>query len=157
MSDTDQVNRTVLDILRREEGTRKSGGRHVVYDDATGNLVVPGYVMKGHPTVGVGRALDVNGLSDTEADYLLMNDVEGPLRGVPRLVSNWSALSVNRKAVLICMAFQMGLDGLAGFKNTLADISRSNFTNAAARMLQSLWAKQTPERAKRMAELMRKG
>lgn len=149
---TDALQATVLDILRREEGTRTA-----VYDDATGKPVVPGYVMKGHPTIGIGRALDVKGISDKEIEFLLSNDVEELLQKVPALVSNWQKLSTSRKAVLVCMAFQMGVVGLKGFKNTLADIGRGDYASAATRMLQSKWAEQTPARAKRMADLMRKG
>ncbi|MEO3956522.1 glycoside hydrolase family protein, partial [Chromobacterium piscinae] len=62
-----------------------------------------------------------------------------------------------RADVLLSMAYQMGVDGLAGFKNTLAMITAGNFTGAAAGMLNSKWAKQTPKRAQRHAEVMRTG
>lgn len=146
------LNTIVLEILRREEGTRSK-----VYDDATGKPVVPGYKMIGHPTIGVGRALDVNGISDLEINALLTNDILGLLREVPKLVSTWSSLTVNRQAVLICMAFQMGVRGLAGFKATLRAIERGAYDTAATNMLASLWAKQAPTRVKRMAALMRSG
>ena len=55
------------------------------------------------------------------------------------------------------MAFQMGVDGLLGFKNTLAMIQSGRYSDAAKGMLSSLWAKQTPARAKRMSEQMRTG
>jgi lysozyme len=55
------------------------------------------------------------------------------------------------------MSFQLGVDGLLGFKNTLKMIEQRNYEAAAAGMLNSLWAKQTPERANRMAEQMRTG
>ena len=53
--------------------------------------------------------------------------------------------------------FQMGVDGLLGFKNTLAMIQSGRYSDAAKGMLSSLWAKQTPARAKRMSEQMRTG
>jgi lysozyme len=55
------------------------------------------------------------------------------------------------------MAFQLGTDGLLGFKNTLALIRDGKYAEAADAMLLSLWAKKTPERAKRLAEQMRSG
>lgn len=149
---TDAVEAVVLEILRREEGLRLK-----VYDDATGKPVVPGYTMKGHPTIGIGRALDVQGLTEEECELLLMNNVATYMKEVPSAVPNWARLSTTRKAVLICMAFQMGVPGLKTFKNTLADIGRGDYAAAATRMLQSKWAQQTPARAKRMAELMRRG
>jgi lysozyme len=55
------------------------------------------------------------------------------------------------------MAFQMGTDGLLGFKNTLALIRDGKYTEAADAMLASKWATQTPARAKRLSDQMRSG
>lgn len=60
-------------------------------------------------------------------------------------------------ASLLNMAFQMGVDGLLGFKNTLELIRTGSYEKAAEGMLSSLWAKQTPARAKRLAVQMRTG
>ena len=49
----------------------------------------------------------------------------------------------------------MGIDGLLGFKNTLEAVRTGQYDRAADGMFQSMWAKQTPERAKRMSEQMR--
>jgi len=51
----------------------------------------------------------------------------------------------------------MGVDGLLGFKNTLELIRTGSYEKAAEGMLSSLWAKQTPARAKRLAVQMRTG
>jgi len=55
------------------------------------------------------------------------------------------------------MAYQMGVTGLAGFTNTLGMIARGDFAGAAGGMMNSLWARQTPNRARRHAEVMRTG
>ncbi len=62
-----------------------------------------------------------------------------------------------RISVLLSMGYQMGLDGLALFNNTLAAMGAGSWDAAAAGMLASKWAKQTPNRAKRHAEQMRTG
>jgi len=62
-----------------------------------------------------------------------------------------------RRDVLCSMAYQMGVAGLAGFTNTLSMISRGDFAGASGGMLNSLWASQTPDRARRHAEVMRSG
>lgn len=62
-----------------------------------------------------------------------------------------------RICVLLSMCYQMGLDGVAKFENTLGFMANGNFTKAAVNMLASLWAKQTPNRANRHAEQMRSG
>lgn len=67
MSDLQKV---LIPMLRAEEGLRLT-----VYDDATGKPIKPGTLVKGHPTIGIGRALDVNGITEAEAEYLKANDV----------------------------------------------------------------------------------
>jgi lysozyme len=55
------------------------------------------------------------------------------------------------------MAFQLGTDGLLGFKNTLALIRDGKYAEAADAMLASKWATQTPLRAARLSAQMRTG
>ncbi|ECX3247832.1 glycoside hydrolase family protein, partial [Salmonella enterica subsp. enterica serovar Kentucky] len=75
----------------------------------------------------------------------------------PSIVAAMKSCNPARRDILISMAYQMGVSGLAGFKNTLAMVAEGNYAGAANGMLSSLWAKQTPERAKRHAEVMRTG
>lgn len=111
-------------------------------------------------TIGVGRLIDKRkggGLSSDEIDYLLRNDINRFVAGLEKALPWWNELSSNRKAALTAMAFQMGLKNLLSFKKTLALIRDKKYNAAAEQMLTSLWAKQTPARAKRTAELIRNG
>ncbi len=111
-------------------------------------------------TIGVGRLIDKRrggGLSDDEIDYLLDNDIKRKSEALDARIPWWRSLNEARQAVLLSMAFQMGPDGLLGFKNTLAMVQRGDFDGAAEGMLQSKWATQTPERAKRLADMMKQG
>jgi lysozyme len=74
-----------------------------------------------------------------------------------KLLPWWRDLSDERQDVLIQMAFQLGVSGLLQFKITLANVRSGNFDAAATGMLQSAWAKQTPNRAGRLAEQMKSG
>ena len=51
----------------RVVGIDDEGVRLRVYDDATGEPLHPGMTLKGHPSIGYGRALDVNGISLKES------------------------------------------------------------------------------------------
>lgn len=53
--------------------------------------------------------------------------------------------------VLTNMAYQMGLNGLLGFKRTLAHLRKEEYIDASIEMLDSDWAAQTKERAKRLS------
>ena len=111
-------------------------------------------------TIGVGRLIDKRkggGLSEDEIDYLLNNDIRAKTAEVRAALPWFDGLNEARQAVLIGMAFQMGIGGLLAFKNTLVAIRDARWEQAQAGMLSSLWAKQTPQRAARMARQMLTG
>lgn len=111
-------------------------------------------------TIGVGRLIDRRkggGLSPEEIDFLLDNDIRRYSAEVFRALPWAQDLDEPRQAVLIGMAFQMGLSGLLGFRNALAHVKAGRFARAASAMLTSQWAQQTPGRAARMARQMETG
>lgn len=69
----------------------------------------------------------------------------------------WLALNDVRKAILTDMAYQMGGAGLARFRNMLAAIRDQEWRKAADEMLDSDYAKQTPNRAERNAKMIVSG
>ena len=114
----------------------------------------------GYLTIGYGRLIDKTkggGISESEAEYLLQNDVSIVLAALHRNIPFFDRLCIPRQAVLMNMAFQLGIAGLMKFKSTLAFIEAGDYENASANMLKSLWAKQTPNRASEMAQQMRTG
>lgn len=131
--------------LRGDEGSRSK-----VYLDSLG-----------FQTIGVGRLVDParkgGGLRPDEITYLLNNDIDDRIEGLTRAIPWFQNLDDVRKGALLNMAFQLGVEGLLGFKNTLEMVRTGKYSQAADGMLQSLWAKQTPVRAKRLSEQMRTG
>ena len=114
----------------------------------------------GFTTIGVGRLIDFRrggGLSDSEVDYLLNNDIADKTAQVLAALPWATKLSEPRRAVLVNMAFQMGIGGLLKFKRTLGSIEDGQFFEAAVEMLKSTWAQQTPTRAHRLATQMETG
>ena len=135
---------TLAEMLERDEGRV----RHAYQDHL------------GYWTIGVGRLIDSRkggGLSEDEIDYLLANDIRRKTAEVAKALPWISGLSGARQAVLVGMAFQMGTEGLLRFKNTLAMVQAGDYDGAADGMMQSLWARQTPDRAARMSKQMRTG
>ena len=59
------------------------------------------------------------------------------------------------KCVIIEMVFQLGIGGVSKFKNMLSAIEIEDFDIAAAEMLDSRWATQTPNRALRLSNMMK--
>lgn len=57
--------------------------------------------------------------------------------------------------VIIEMCFQLGYPRLCGFKKFKAALEEGNLEEAHVQMLDSRWAKQTPQRANQLAEIVR--
>lgn len=136
------------ELLRQLRGDE--GERACVYRDSLGFW-----------TIGIGRLVDKRkpgaGLRPDEITYLLNNDVDDRIEALTRRLPWFQDLDDARRGVLLNMSFQLGVDGLLEFERTLGLIESRQYDLAAHAMLQSLWAKQTPARAKRMADQMRSG
>lgn len=130
--------------LRRDEGAEKSA-----YQDSLG-----------YWTIGVGRLIDKRKggrLSDKEIDFLLSNDIEEVEGALEARVSFYKTLDEARRGVLLNMAFNLGVDGLLAFKNTLRLVGEGKYKEASVEMLKSKWAKQVGQRSVRLAKQMETG
>ena len=59
------------------------------------------------------------------------------------------------QGVIIEMCFQIGFSGVMKFRKMIANMQDKNWKEASKEMLDSLWAKQTPRRANRLADIVR--
>lgn len=111
-------------------------------------------------TIGVGILIDQRkggGLLPEESEFIFKNRLRLIDAALSKRIPWISRLDPARRGVLLNMAFQMGVDGLLAFKNTLATIESGDYQKAAGEMLNSKWAKQTPARAQRLSNQMRTG
>lgn len=114
----------------------------------------------GYLTIGYGRMVDRRlngGITREEAEYLLENDigrVVADLRAALPWVEN---LPDGVAGALVEMGYQLGVPGLLKFKTMLGHIEAGRFQEAAVAARRSLWARQTPERAGRVAEKIESG
>lgn len=106
-------------------------------------------------TIGYGRNLESQGISQAEANFMLDNDIRRCERSADQIIKNFYRLSDNRKIVIVSMILQMGAEGFKLFKKMLACIEFGDFNGAADEMMKSLWATQTPKRCARLANKMR--
>ena len=140
-----------------EQLLRDEGVRLLVYDDATGIPIKPGTHVVGHPTIGIGRALDVHGISMAEALYLNNDDIKDVQNGLLDSLPWLASLDAVRFSALENMAFNLGVNGLLQFTETLAALKMGNYDMAAHLMLQSEWAKQVGNRAQRLSKQIATG
>lgn len=59
------------------------------------------------------------------------------------------------KDVVFEMAYQMGINGMLGFKKSLSEIKNKNYALASENLLRSKWALQTPARAAALANKLK--
>ena len=118
-------------------------------------MTKPYHCTEGKLTIGYGRNLE-HGITEDEADYLFENDFERARNGA-QLFRGYHELNEIRQGVVIEMVFQMGVAGVEKFKKFWLAIQDHDWSRAADEMLDSKWAKQTPERAKELARLFLRG
>ena len=141
----------LADMLTADEGKRLK-----VYDDHNGEPIKKGSKVEGYPTIGIGRELQNFGLSDDEARYLLMNDIERVLKEAEAFTW-WNNINEARKICVANMLFNLGLTRFNQFKKFQAALNANNWAEAANQMMLSRWAKQVKTRATRLEKIMRTG
>ena len=112
-------------------------------------------------TVGVGH-LCVEDFWEDDKEYdekflmeILEKDLENAISGAEELLKGCNLPSLANE-IVVEMVFQLGKTGVSKFHNFLAALRDDppQWLTASEEMLDSRWAKQTPNRAKKMSELM---
>tara|TARA_R110002012_G_scaffold142559_1_gene300654 strand:+ start:25 stop:471 length:447 start_codon:yes stop_codon:yes gene_type:complete len=112
-------------------------------------------------TVGVGH-LCVEDFWEDSKEYeesflmdILQKDLQNSIDGAENLCKNLN-ISDDAKIIIIEMVFQLGKTGVSKFRNMWKALAENppNYEEASIQMLDSRWAKQTPNRAKKMASHM---
>lgn len=133
----------VTEQLRRHEGVKR-----LPYTDTKGKL-----------TIGCGRNLTDKGIRQDEIETLLAHDILDAEDDARALCGNacFDALSDMRKAVVVNMAFNLGLTKLRKFVKFLAAIRTGQHQAAAREMRDSQWAKDVKGRADELITLYERG
>jgi lysozyme len=107
-------------------------------------------------TIGIGRNLEDVGISEHEAEFLLMNDLDTYMTAAKSY--NWYAgLNDARKAVIVNMLFNMGQTNFNKFLKMKQALDVGDYPEAAVQMLQSKWAKQVKGRSAELSKQMETG
>lgn len=130
---------------------------HLLLIKHEGLRLFPYKDTKGKLTIGVGRNLDSMGITESEAVCLLDNDIRRVTMEVTRFFPWFAGLNEARRAVIINMAFNLGLTRLRKFKRMIAAIEKPDYVLAAAEMVASAWAFDVGRRAQELAIIMREG
>ena len=134
------LQKKATELLKKQEGFR---GR-------------PYRCPAGKLTIGYGRNLDDNPLTQQEGEFLLQGDIAKAGEQLQHEFF-WSKLDNTRKSVLISMVINMGYRGYFMFQKMRSALDRGDYNEAANQILASKMATQTGNRAASIAEMMRKG
>jgi len=131
---------------------------------------------EGNPTIGVGfnlnradarQRIEALGLSyddvragqvdltEAQIDQLLEADVDTAIQDARALFPNFDTLTAERQRALTDMAFNLGSDRLAGFRDLRDAVQNEDWERAAEEMRDSRWADQVGQRADHDIEDMR--
>lgn len=122
----------------------------------------------GKVTIGVGHNLEArpvpgipcevgHTITADQARRLLTRDLMDCDRSLNDALPWVSSLDDARYGVLLNMAYNLGVHGLCGFRRMLAAVRGGRYDDAAAEMLDSVWARQVKRRARELAQQMRTG
>ena len=130
---------------------KHEGYRNKVYLDTLGKR-----------TVGVGH-LCVEDFWEDDKEYeekilmtILEHDLQTAIKAAKDLMSENGCNDIDEIAeeLIIEMIFQLGKTGVSKFRNMWKHLSAFEYSSAASEMLDSRWAKQTPNRAQAMSAQM---
>lgn len=141
-----------MDIERlKKQVIANEGIRKTAYKDTLNNW-----------TIGVGHLIRLpdeeylldKELTDLEVDQIFVTDLNQAINDARKFID---ADSIPDEAfeVVVDMAFNLGLPKLMAFQNFQQALRDKDFVKASYEMLDSLWAKQLPNRSKRLAKIMR--
>jgi lysozyme len=145
-----------LEMLKRHEGFRAT-----CYHCTAGKLTVGyGYNLEANPlhlTKSMIDEIEKSGMTQDYAENLLKMMVNKIDKTLQIKIEGFQKLDDARRWVLINMCYNMGLNGLLGFKNTLEFIRKGSYESAAYNMMKSKWAAQVKGRASELAVIMKNG
>ena len=124
---------------------RHEGKRSLPYECSAGKI-----------TIGVGRNLEDNPLTEVEIMYLLRSDISRCESELDRF-SWFRKLDNVRRDALIDLAFNMGLTRLLSFRKMIDGLDKREWDYAADELLDSRYKSQVGARANEISEMIRTG
>ena len=129
---------SLLDDIKKHEGFRSR-----VYQ-----------CTEGYDTIGYGFAIKDLELDEDIAEMILIRKLEKLQKRITSTFGWFFNSPEDVKDVVTNMCYQLGVSGFSKFKKTIYLLETEQYHEASIEMLDSLWAKQTPNRAKELSEIL---
>ena len=131
--------KSLLESIKKHEGFVEH-----VYDDSLGI-----------PTIGYGFAIKDLILDEDIAEDILIRKLERLKRNANSRFRWLEDMPVVVQEVILNMCYQLGVTGVSKFRRAISALQEGDWDEAANEMLDSLWARQTPNRAKELSNIVR--
>ena len=129
----------LLESIKHHEGFVEH-----VYDDSLGI-----------PTIGYGFAIKDLILDEDIAEDILMRKLERLKRNANSRFKWLEDMPIVVQEVILNMCYQLGITGVSKFRKAISALQEGDWNEAADEMLDSLWARQTPNRATELSDIVR--
>ena len=133
-----QVN-DLLESIKKHEGFVEH-----VYQDSLGI-----------DTIGYWFAIKDLILDEDIAEDILMRKLEKLKRNANSRFQWLEDMPQEVQAVVLNMCYQLGVTGVSKFRKAISALQEGDWSGAADEMLDSLWAWQSPNRAKELSDIVR--
>jgi lysozyme len=133
------MRKELLESIKLSEGWRST-----VYDDTLGI-----------PTIGYGFAIKDLVLDEDVGEIILKRKIGALIERIGKRFDWFSGMPHTIQDVVTEVCYQLGVSGFSKFRLTIGYLKEGSFPKAADEMLDSKWAKQTPNRANRLADIVR--
>ena len=130
---------TLIEAVKLSEGFRDRG-----YKDTLGI-----------DTIGYGFAIKDLVIDEDIAEMILRRKLEKLVEDTNKRFSFLKDLPEQAQDVIYEMCYQLGITGVSKFKKTLAYLENYEYRMASVEMLDSKWARQTPNRAKKLSNAIK--
>ncbi len=111
----------------------------------------------GKTTIGCGRNLTDDGISEAEMETMLANDVNHAAIVAASTFNFDDTISDERKAALVNLAFNLGEEKLATFTTFIGLVLARDWPGAADDLIQTRYATEVGPRAQRICDKLRNG
>ena len=110
---------------------------------------------EGYETIGYGFAIKDLKLDEDIAELILVRKLADLVARIKQTFPWTKEAPEEIQDVVVDMCYQLGVNGFSKFKKTIYLLETEQYEEASMEMLDSLWAKQTPNRAKELSEEVR--
>ena len=131
--------KSLLESIKKHEGFVEH-----VYQDSLGI-----------DTIGYGFAIKDLTLDEDIAEDILMRKLERLKRNANSRFKWLEDMPIVVQEVILNMCYQLGVTGVSKFRKAISALQEGEWDEAANEMLDSLWARQTPNRATELSDIVR--